>query len=85
MLYGLNVQTVCDSNCCFQYFGIVAQEGKCPDQKIFERTQFSRLLVSNLFPGQHQYIVLGDAAYTLADQVLCPFVGDQRKSTNKDA
>ena len=32
MTYELNVQAVCNSNCCFLYFGVVAR-GKCPDQK----------------------------------------------------
>ena len=81
MSYGLNVQAVCNSNCCFLYFGVVAP-GKCPDQKAFERTKRFQI-VSNFH--QRQYIVVGDAAYTLTDQVLCPFVGSQRDSTNKDA
>ena len=84
MSYGLNVQAVCDSNCCFLYFGVVAP-GKCPGQKAFERTKLFQI-VSNLHQGQ--YIVSEDAAYTLTDQVLCPFVGSQwhqRESTNKDA
>ena len=80
MSYGLNVQAVCNSNCCFLYFGVVAP-GKCPDQKAFERTKLFQI-VSNLHPGQY---IVGDAAYTLTDQVLCPFVGSQRESTNKDA
>ena len=32
MTYGLNVQAVCISNCCFLYFDVVAP-GKFPDQK----------------------------------------------------
>ena len=80
MSYGLNVQAVCNSNCCFLDFGVVAP-GKCPDQKSFERTKIFQI-VSNLCPGQY---IVGDAAYTLTDQVLCPFVGSQRESTNKDA
>ena len=80
MSYGLNVQAVCDSNGCFLYFGVLAP-GKCPDQKVFERTKLFQI-VSNLFPGKY---IVGDAAYTLTDQVLCPFVGSQRESTNKDA
>ena len=81
MSYRLNVQAVCNSNCCFLYFGVVAA-GKCPDQKAFERTK-SFQIVSNLHPGQY---IVGDAASTLTDQVrLCPFVGSQRESSNKDA
>ena len=85
MSYGLNVQAVCDSNCCFLYFGVVAP-GKCPDQKAFERTKLFKIVSNLLLVGQ--YIVVGDAVYTLTDQVLCPFVGSQwhqRESTNKDA
>jgi hypothetical protein len=37
MSYVLNVQAICDSNCCFPYFGVVAP-GKCSNQKTFERT-----------------------------------------------
>jgi hypothetical protein len=72
MSNGLNVQAVCDSNCYFLYFGVVAP-GKCT--KLFQ-------IVSNLCPGQ--YIVC-DVAYTLTDQVLFPFIGSQKESTNKDA
>ena len=61
-------------------FGVVAP-GKCPDQKAFERTKLFQI-VSNLCPGQY---IVGDAAYTLTDQVLCLFVESQRESTNKDA
>ena len=80
MSHALNVQAVCISNCCFLYFGVVAP-GKCPDQKAFERTKLFQI-VSNLRPGQY---IVGDAAYTLTDQVLCPFCGSQRESTKKDA
>ena len=76
MSYGLNVQAVCDSNCCFPYFGVVAP-GKCPDQKAFERTKVFQI-VSNLCPRQY-ILVVGDAAYTLTDQVLCPLFGSQRE------
>ena len=76
------VQAVCDNNCWFLYFGVVAP-GKCPDQKAFERTKLFKIVSNLLLVGQ--YIVVGDAAYTLTDQVLCPFVGSQRESTNKDA
>jgi hypothetical protein len=55
--------------------------GKFPDQKAFERTKLFQI-VSNLRRGQY---IVGDAAYTLTDQVLCPFFGSQRESTNKDA
>jgi hypothetical protein len=46
MSYRLNFQAVCNSNCCFLYFGVVAP-GKCPDQKAFERTKLFQI-VSNL-------------------------------------
>ena len=69
LLYGTNVQAICNSNCCFQYFVVVAP-GKCPDQKAFERTQLSQI-VSKLCPGQY---IVGDAAYTSTDQGLCPFL-----------
>jgi hypothetical protein len=60
---------------------IVVAPGKYPDQKAFERTQLFQI-VSNLCTGQY---IVGDAScYTLTDQVLCPFVGNQRESTNKD-
>ena len=49
-------------------------------QKAFERTQLFQI-VSNLRPGQY---IGGDTAYILTDQVLFPFVGSQRESTNKD-
>ena len=59
---------------------VVVAPGKYPDQKAFERTQLFQI-VSKLCPGQYK---VGDADYTLTDQVLCPFVGNQRESTNKD-
>ena len=84
MSYGLYVQAVCDSYCCFLYFDVMAP-GKCPYQKAFERPQLFQI-ISNLDPGQYT-ILLGDVAayFTLTDQVvLCPFAGSQRESTNKD-
>ena len=52
MSYGLNVQAVCDSNCCFLvYFGVVAP-GKCPYQKAFGRPQLFQI-ISNLDPGPY--------------------------------
>jgi len=76
MSYELNVHAVCISNCCFLYFGVVAP-GKCPDQKAFERTKLFQI-VSNLRPGQY---IVGDAAYTLTDQVLCSFVAKGNQQT----
>jgi hypothetical protein len=48
----------------------------------------TRLEMTKIYPTllccPGQYILVDDAAYTLTDQLLCPFVRGQRESTNKD-
>ena len=43
--------------------------------------------VFRLYPTfvQDNSYIADDAVYTLTDQVLCPILGSQRESTNKDA
>jgi hypothetical protein len=73
MTYGINFLAVCDANSRFIYFGLIAP-GKCSDQVAFEQNSiFGR--VAALDTG---FSLVGDAAYTLSDVMLVPFVGSQR-------
>jgi hypothetical protein len=56
-VYGLNVQAVCDVNCCFLFFGVVAP-GKCGNQVAFERTPLFEY-IKHLPDG---YYMIDDAA-----------------------
>ena len=79
MTYGINVQAVCDADSRFIYFGVIAP-GKCSDQVAFERTSiFDRVAAFNT-----GFYLVGDAAYTLSDVMLVPFVGSQRDDPTQD-
>ena len=79
-VYGLNVQAVCDVNCCFLFFGVVAP-GKCGNQVAFERT----LLFEYIKHLPDGYYMIGDAAYSVGEKMLTPFTGGHRSDPAKDA
>ena len=79
--YGLNCQAVCDANLKFWFFGVVAP-GKTNDNAAFPRCTNLYRFIENLPVGTY---VLGDAAYTLQENLLVPFVGSQRDDANLDA
>ena len=80
MAHGLNVQAICDSDCCFTIFGVVAP-GKASDQVAFEQTSIHQRIMA--LP-KWKYLD-GDAAYQVSNVVLAPFTGSQREDAGKDA
>jgi hypothetical protein len=79
MTYGINVQAVCDADSRFIYFGVIAP-GKCSDQVAFERTS----IFDRVAAFKTGFYLVGDAAYTLSDVMLVPFVGSQRDDPTQD-
>ena len=78
--HGLNVQSICDSSCCFTFFAVAAP-GKSSDQAAVKQT--SLLAALNCLPlGSY---IFGDAAYTLNDKCITPFTGSQRLIPSKDS
>ena len=80
MTYGINVQAICDVESRFIFFGVIAP-GRCSDQVAFERTALPNKTA--LFDSG--FYLVGDAAYTLSDVMLVPFVGSQRDDQTQDA
>ena len=80
MAHGLNIQAICDSDCCFTFFDVVAP-GKASDQVAFERTSIHEQIMA-LPMGKY---LVGDAAYQVSNVVLAPFTGSQREDPGKDA
>ena len=74
MTYGINLQAVCDADSQSIYFGLIAP-GKCSDQVAFEQNSIFGRVAALLDTG---FSLVGDAAYTLSDVMLVPFVGSQR-------
>ena len=80
MAHGLTVQAICDSDCCFTFFGAVIP-GKASDQIAFEQTSIHQGIMA-LPMGKY---LVGDAAYQVSNVVLTPFTGSQRDDAGKDA
>jgi DDE superfamily endonuclease len=78
--YGLNIQAVCDVNMHFIFFSVAAP-GKSSDQAALEKTSLHSI-ISQLPLGLY---IIGDAAYTVSDQMLVPFTGSNCQNPNKDA
>jgi hypothetical protein len=79
MAHGLTVQAICDSDCCFTFFGVVAP-GKASDQVAFEQTSIHQGIMA-LPMGKY---LVGDAAYQVSNVLLAPFTGSQREDAGKD-
>ena len=79
--YGLNCQACCDSDLRFLYFGVVAP-GKTNDCVAFDRAVDMKKFIESLPVG---LFVVGDAAYTLSENLLTPFTGVNRGDVNRDA
>ena len=78
--YSFNIQAVCDVNLCFIFFPIAAP-GKLSDQAALEKTSLNSIL--NQLPlGSY---IIGDAAYTVSDQMLVPFTGPHHQDSSKDS
>jgi hypothetical protein len=79
--YGFNCQAACDASLRFMYFGVIAP-GSTNDNIAFPLSdglvQAIRVLPRGLY-------MVGDAAYTLSEQLLIPFTGSQRSNVNNDS
>ncbi|KAI2500231.1 nuclease [Fragilaria crotonensis] len=99
-VFGLNVQAVvCDIQCCFMFFGVVAP-GKCGNQVAFERSLLFEY-INELPDGYYAMVMLlfeyikelpdgyfinGYAAYSVGEKMLTPFTGaGHRSDLSKDA
>jgi hypothetical protein len=80
MIGSIHIQAICDSDCCFTFFGVIAP-GKASDQVAFERTSIHEQIMA-LPMGKY---LVGDAAYQVSNVVLAPFTGSQREDPGKDA
>ena len=79
--FGLNCQAACDKRLKFLYFGIVAP-GKTNDNAAYPLCTILRRTIKNLPVGLY---FVGDAAYSLEENLLVPFVGSQKMDNNNDA
>ena len=78
--YGLNIQVVCDVNMGF-IFSSVTAPGKSSDQAALEKTSLHSI-ISQLPLGLY---IIGDAAYTVSDQMLVPFTRSNHQNPKNDA
>ena len=85
--HGLNVQAMCDHQCKFTYFNVVAP-GKCPDSVAMQQCTDLQQWLDSLPTGSNDndcFFILADAAYTCNRKVLTPFKGSMRLSPSNDA
>jgi hypothetical protein len=80
-MFGLNCQGICDAREHFLFFGVVAP-GKTNDVVAFELCHSIKEALSALPYG---LFIVSDAAYTLSEKLLVPFVGSQKKDPLNDA
>ena len=78
--YGLNCQAVCDANLKFLFFGVVSP-GSTNDNVSYTYTGNLRDIVEGLTTGN---FLVGDAAYTVTEHLLIPFIGSQRDNKKND-
>ena len=81
LVYGINCQAMCDADLKFLYFGVVAP-GRTNDNVAIDRSEGLLELINSLPQG---LFVVGDAAYTLMEHLLIPFVGCMRDDPDRDA
>ena len=72
---------MCDSKLRFLFFAVVSP-GSTNDNIAFAQANGLKEFIENLPHGMY---ALGDAAYTVSDKLLTPFVGSQKNDPNKDA
>jgi hypothetical protein len=80
-MFGLNCQGICDAREHFLFFGVVAP-GKTNDVVAFELCHSIKEALSALPYG---LFIVSDAAYTLSEKLLVPFVGSQKEHPLNDA
>ena len=71
---------MCDASMQFIFLSVAAP-GRSSDQAAFEKTSL-HTIVSQLSLGLY---IIGDAAYTVSDQMLVPFTGSSCQHPSKDA
>ena len=81
LVYGINCIAVCDAQLRFLYFGVVSP-GKTNDNVSFRRTEGLIEAINRLPQG---LFLVGDAAFTLSENLLIPFVGCLAGEVEKDA
>lgn len=81
LVYGINCQAMCDADLKFLYFGVVAP-GRTNDNVAIDRCEGLLELINSLPDG---LFVVGDAAYTLMEHLLIPFVGCMKDDPDRDA
>ncbi len=80
MAHSLNIQAICDIDCYFTFFGVIAP-GKASNQVAFKRT----LIYKHVMALPMGMYLDGDAAYQFSDVMLVSFTGPQRDNAGKDA
>jgi DDE superfamily endonuclease len=76
----LNIEAVCIVNMHFIFFSVPVPE-KSSDQAALEKTS----LHSILYQLPLGLYLIGDAAYTVSDQMLVPFTESKCQNPNEDA
>jgi hypothetical protein len=73
--HGMNVQALCDHTLKFRYV-CIAGPGKTNDNKAFDRCTNLHAWLRTL---PSSYFIVGDNAYSLSNQILTPFKGQQKQ------
>ncbi|KAL7527767.1 hypothetical protein ACHAXR_003002 [Thalassiosira sp. AJA248-18] len=79
--YGLNSQEACFADLSFGYFGTVAP-GQANDHVAYPTARSLKNTVENLPPNLY---AVADAAYTVSENMLIPFTGNDRFDIDQDA
>ena len=79
--FGANCQAACDIRLKFLFFGVVAP-GKTNDNAAFPLCKELVETIKNLPVGLY---FVADAAYSLAENLLVPFIGSQKLNPDNDA
>jgi hypothetical protein len=77
--FGVNVQAACDAHCRFLFIGIAAP-GVMPDRDAINEVALGKLIES-LPDG---FVAIGDAAYTVTENLCALFYGHQAKNEDND-
>ena len=78
--YGINVQALCDANLRIIYISVAAN-GSTNDCRAFRRLKKLRSWLEKLPKG---FFILGDNAYSIANNLLIPFSGANKHITEND-
>jgi hypothetical protein len=70
--YGVNVQPMCDSECCFLYFSVAAP-GKTNDARAIKKI----LLLTWMEKLPPEYFAACDCAYSISEHLIGPYSGPE--------